>query len=138
MDIDIVVAVIQTLTGILLGIIGWWLIQLNGRVRDLEVKVATYEGDVRVANEKLVSIDEKIGGHILREEHETWGKIDALGGEVADMRVSMATMVTELKGLGRAVQEALAKVVDHDKEATDWKHRIVALEAVVNKHHPTP
>jgi hypothetical protein len=46
-------------------------------------------------------------------------------------------MVTELKNIGEATQRALQHVQDHDKEADDWKRRIVALETRMTQEHGT-
>ena len=129
---------------VILGGFGWWLASLHGRVTRveekqlfLEVSMATYQGDIRVANVSLDAIKSALEGHIQREEHETWVKIDHLGNDLTQLRVDMAAMVTELKGIGEATREALRHVAEHDKEADDWKHRIVALETKAKEEHGT-
>lgn len=99
--------------------------------------MANYQGDIRVANVTMAAIQKTLEGHIYREEHETWAKIDALTGEFSEMRVNMATIVTELKSIGEANRRALAHAVDHEKGADDWKQRIVAVETEIKRLHGT-
>ena len=141
---EIWMGIAHGLAYVILGGLGWWLASLSGRVEKVEERqsasentMATYQGDIRVANVSLDAIKKTLEGHIYREEHETWAKIDTLGGEISEMRVSMATIISELKGIGLATREALLHVADHDKEADGWKHRIVALETRMTEAHGT-
>ena len=141
MVIEVWMGIAHGLAYVILGGFGWWLASLAGRVgrvedrqNSVEQGMATYEGDIRVANVSLDAIKSTLDGHIFREEHETWSKIEVLGKEISEMRVNMATIITELKSIGEATRTALKHVSDHDKEADGWKHRIVGLEAEAKKN----
>jgi len=133
---EIWMGVAHGLAYIVLGMLGYWLASVSGRVsrledrqQSLETDMVSYKGDIRVANERLEAIKSTLEGHIYREEHETWVKIDVLAREISEVRVNMATIVSELKSIGIATRQALEHSMTHDKEAESWKSRIVALEA---------
>lgn len=132
-DLPHALEIIQGLTAIILAAFGWWLSQLNARVRKLEEDVSHYEANVGIGNEKLEAIHREISGHINREEHETWKKIDDLGMQMGVLNVNIATLVEKMTHVASEAERAIAHVAQHDAEANDWKLRIVKLEARMEK-----
>lgn len=128
--------------------------QLQGDMEMVKAELAEYKGHVGIGDQRLAEIQTDLRDHVTREENIFWKKVDAISdaqrifaeavlqrlsgmearmpnGELKDMGNAIARIEAALTSVARDATEARQHVIDHNREAEDWKRRIIALEA----HH---
>lgn len=125
--------------------------ELKVSVGQAKETLARYETHVGAGDEDLQAIRTDLRDHVQREEEIFWKKVDAIteahqhlanamlqrmaaiearmpNGEIKELVTSVAELRVEMRGVTGMASSAIKHVEDHDKEAEDWKRRIVALE----------
>lgn len=125
--------------------------ELKEDVEEVKDELATYKGHIGVGDQKLQEIQTDLRDHVIREEQIFWKKVDALGdshrlfseavltrmasmearlpnGEIEDMSKAIARIEARMENVQRDSASAIVHVEEHNREAEEWKRRIVALE----------
>lgn len=126
---------------------------LRRDVDEIKQTLAAYESHVGAGDARLAEIRGDIADHVRKEEQIFWKKVEAMSeaqrifaeavlqrvaameakmpnGELKEMALAIARIEAGMQIVGAKADAAAKHVEDHDREAEDWKHRIVALEAV--------
>lgn len=130
---------------------------LRAEVADIKQTLAAYESHIGAGDARLQEIRTDIADHVKKEEQIFWKKVDAMSeaqrifaeavlqrvaameakmpnGELKEMALAIARIEAGMAVIGSKADAAAKHVEDHDREAEDWKRRIVALEAVGQPH----
>jgi hypothetical protein len=125
---------------------------LRGDVEIIKQTLAKYETHIGAGDARLQEIRTDISDHVRREEQIFWKKVEAIGeahqifaeavlqriasmeakmpnGEIQEMMKSLARLEANFIVTQAAALRAENHVEEHNTEAEDWKHRIVALES---------
>ena len=116
--------VIEALIGVVIAGCGWYLYKLGQRVDSIEEDIRAYEADVGVGIKDLGHLTKMIQGHMDREE----GKLEALELLYRDLLVKLTVLVSKLDTVMESASSEHIRIANNEKEADDWKLRIVRLE----------
>jgi chromosome segregation ATPase len=121
--------VIEALIGVVIAGCGWYLYKLGSRVDMIEVDLRKYESDVGVGVKDLSSLTKMIQAHMDREEDKL-GTLELL---YRDLLVKLTTLVTKLDNVASAASNEYARIASNEKEAEDWKQRVVRIETRIEQ-----
>ena len=118
--------IIQALTGIIILGMGWWLRDLHTRVKGLEGQVGQVE-----------RIEALIEQHVVREEQQTWPRMDhatkLMTEGLTEVKIAVVKLHERFDHVEGMARDAKDHIEKHDDEADGWKHRIVQTETRMDR-----
>lgn len=127
--------------------------KLREDVDEIKQTLASYESHIGAGDARLGEIKTEIADHVRKEENIFWKKVEAMSeaqrifseavlqrmaaveakmpnGELRELALAVARIEAAMQTVAQKADSAAQHVIDHDREAEDWKRRIVALESL--------
>lgn len=136
---DTITALIAVVIGLFQFLLGHWMRRLdkdqegqNERLNAIELDLSAYKANVAVGITEVRAINEKLGGHIEREENTTWKKIDENDRRNTEAHTQILVVLESVKSTFRQMQDSLTTIARrqqaHEKEAEVRDNRLTAVE----------
>jgi chromosome segregation ATPase len=101
---------------------------LNTQVEALKAQLARYENDVRDAHARLTR-ERSDADSATKELADEQGKVESLGGRVAQLERQLTAQKTEAEILGRRVQELETRLAEQGRQLVDNENAAFQLRA---------